>query len=155
MITLVFCHGDTKLDKLIDAVETGYYSHVAVQILGSTLEALAYRDSGDKYPGTWLHSVNKYDNDPDVLCVPVDVPDMAGAEATARGLIGSPYGYIDALEAGIRDLTGISLQCDGPLTNDCSEAATRILRGGGFDVLPNTFADEITPGDLYKAIIGG
>lgn len=153
-LTLMFYKGagGSVVDTVIDAVEQGLYSHVAVLILGGTLEALGIKDPQDTYPGTWLHSADKYTNDPRAVFVDVDIPDMTGAEAVAQSLIGSPYGYVSAIEGGICDLTGFCMESIGTFTNDCSEVGTRILRGGGLKLLPGIPPGDITPWKLYQAV---
>ena len=155
-LTLMFYKGAGGgiVDTVIDAVEGGIYSHVAVLILGGTLEALGVKDPADLYSGTWLHPADKYTNDPRAVFVDVDIPDMTGAETVARSLIGSPYGYVSCVEGGLRDLTGICMESIGPFTNDCSEVATRVLRGGGLDVLPGIPPGDITPWKLAVAVNG-
>jgi hypothetical protein len=48
-------------------------------------------DSGDKYPGVWLHAADKYDNNPNAEFVEIDLPNLAAAEVEARRLIGTLY----------------------------------------------------------------
>jgi hypothetical protein len=151
-VTVIFVHGDSIVDKIIDDVSKGNYSHVAIKIIGGTLEALGMKDSNDPYPGIWKHDINKYDNNPYVKMIDVELPDLPSAESEANSLIGKPYGYIDCVDGGAYDLTGKQLPADGELTANCSETVTRILRAGGFNILPDIEADCVTPMDLYREL---
>jgi len=152
-VTLIIVGGESKIDKLITGITGGAKSHVAISILGSTLEALGIKDENDIYPGVWLHSPLKHINHPDATFIGVDIPDVVSAEDTARRLIGTLYGYVDCVNGGIYNLTGIQLPGDGNLTANCSETVVRVLRAGGFDILPGVDADCITPGDIYKEVV--
>lgn len=152
-IMVIFIGGGTSLvDKVINAVSHGKNSHVAIQINGYTVEALGEKDEGDKYPGVWEHDLIKYANDPNAVFIGVDIPDIESAKKKAKELIGTLYGYVDCVNGGIYDLTGKQCQGDGEITANCSETVTRILRAGGFNVLPGVAADCITPNDLYRAL---
>lgn len=72
------------VDTAIDTVEQRFYLHVAVLILGGTLEALGVKDPGDLYSGTWLHSADQYTGNPHAVFVDVDIPGMSGAETVAQ-----------------------------------------------------------------------
>jgi len=153
-VVVIFVHGDSLVDQVIDAFSHGQYSHTAIKINDGVVEALGVKDDGDKYPGVWLHDIAKYDNDPNVYLIEVDIPNLADAETRAQELIGTLYGYIDCIDGGVFDTTGIQLTADGELTCNCSETVVRVLRAGGFNVLPSVRADCITPNDLYKALKG-
>ncbi len=155
-VTVIFVKGDDKdcvVDRVIDAVSKGEYSHVAIKILGGVVEALGEKDADDKYPGVWVHNAGKYDNDPDATMVDVDLPNIARAEAEAESLIGTLYGYVDCVNGGVYDMTGKQLPADGVITADCSETVTRILKAGGLNIFPTICPDCITPNDLYRALI--
>ena len=170
-ISIIFVHGDTFIDKSIDDITNGKYSHTAIKILGGVLEALGMPDAGDKYPGVHLHDLGKYDNNPHVEFIEVDLPDLASAEKEGRNLLGMFYSYIGCIEGGTYDLFGINIHplinnminilitkflhipvklSSGELTMNCSETVTRILRAGGLNVLPGVNADCVTPMDLYR-----
>jgi hypothetical protein len=152
MTAVIFVRGSkgNTVDRVIDDVSRGEFSHVAIKILDSIVEALGEPDLGDKYPGVWAHNPEKYDG-ADVEVVPVELPDLPSAEAEARSLIGTFYGYTDCIRGGLYDLTGVTLQ-GNKFTANCSETVTRILRAGGLDVLPGVPPDCITPNDLYRAV---
>lgn len=151
-VTVIFVSGTSIVDKVIDAVSHGKYSHVAIKILNGVVEALGVKDQGDKYPGTWIHDASKYDNNPDAIFIDVDLPDIDRAATEASTLIGKPYGYIDCINGGVYDLTGYQLPADKGITENCSETITRILRAGGFNILPDVTADCITPNTLARAM---
>jgi hypothetical protein len=174
-ITVVFVGGDSGVDKVIDTVTNGNISHVAIKILGGTLEALGIKDSVDKYPGVWLHDTAKYDNNPYADYIDIDLPDLASAEKKAKLLLGKFYSYIGCIEGGAYDLFGVQLHPwltkvinvltikalglpvnidTGEWTMNCSETVTRILRAGGLNILPGVDADCITPEDLRVALNG-
>ena len=146
------------VDEAISVFSKGKYIHTAIEILGGTLESLGevvQDESGnDIPPGVRLSPLGKYDNRKDVLPKIVEVPDLAGAEAVARKLIGTPYGYIDCAEGGMFDQTGIALPDDGWLTADCSKTVALVLRGGGVDILPGIPAGDLTPMDDLNALGG-
>jgi hypothetical protein len=152
-VTVIFVRGDSLVDKVIDTVSQGIYSHVAIKILGGTLEALGIKDPEDKYPGVWLHDADKYTNDPNAVLVDVDLPNITGAENTARALIGKPYGYDSCVSGGIYDLTGAEVP--SIIGDDCSQSGVLILREGGLDVMGDTPASCITPMDLYRILTKG
>ncbi|MBU2700435.1 hypothetical protein Ga0466249_001527 [Sporomusaceae bacterium BoRhaA] len=175
-VSIIFVHGDTFIDKSIDDITNGKYSHTAIKILGGVLEALGMPDDGDKYPGIHLHDLGKYDNKPYVEFVSVELPDLAAAENEARNMIGMFYSYIGCIEGGTYDLFGINLRpwfnkiinilitkffhipvnlSTGKWTMNCSETVTRILRAGGLNVLPGVDADCVTPMDLYRYLTAG
>lgn len=171
MVTVVFTGGDSFVDEAIESITQGSYSHVAIQILGGTLESLGKPDKGDKYPGVHLHDLYKYDGQPEVLTIDIDLPYQDKAEDKARSLRGKFYSYIGCIEGGTYDLFGIklhgaivklvnlaivrvfSIPCNldtGEWTMNCSETVTRILREGGLNVCPGVDADCVTPMDLYR-----
>ncbi|MBP2658501.1 MAG: hypothetical protein H6Q69_1533 [Firmicutes bacterium] len=139
------------IDREINTISHGEYGHVAIKILGGTLEALGVPDSGDKYPGVWLHAADKYDNNPNAEFVEIDLPNLAAAEVEARRLIGTLYGYGDCVRGAIYETTGIRIPGNS-ITADCSETVTRVVRAGEFSVLPNFYPDDITPNKLHRAI---
>jgi hypothetical protein len=151
-VTVIFVRGSTDniVDKVINDVSHGDYSHVAIKFDWGVIEALGVKDPSDKYPGVWLHSVDKYNN-ADVKLVDVDLSDLPAAEDEARRLIGTLYGYTDCIRGGIYDLTGVKLP-GNVLTANCSETVTRILRDGGLNILPGIDADCVTPNDLCRAL---
>lgn len=154
-VTVIFVYGDGFIDKIIDGVTDGIYSHTAIKILGGVVEALGVKDPGDDYPGIWLHPADKYDNNPNAKFIDVEIPDLSGAEETARKLIGKLYGYTDCIVGGLHDITGLNIPGDGDITDNCSETVPRILRGGGLNILPGIYADDITPNHLYRVLEGG
>jgi len=118
-------------------------THTGIFMFDSLLEAL---DAGFvKSP------VDEYANSRTKI-VSVEVPNIADAEAEAKRLLYTPYGWSDCVNGGIYDTTGVMLPGDGEITVNCSEAVTRILRAGGVDVLPGVYADCVTPADLLKAL---
>lgn len=153
-LKVVFVGGNSVIDQVINDVTHGTVSHVAVEILGGTLEAKGMKEESDKYPGVWLHEPGKYDSNPLARIMFVDVPDVPGAEAEARKLIGTLYGYTDCVRGGMRDLTGVELP-GNTLTANCSETVTRVLRAGGLDVLPGVPADCVTPEALLEVLDAG
>lgn len=152
-ITLIFVGGNSEVDKVIDNVSHGDKSHVAIGILGSTLEALGMKDEHDLYPGVWLHDPLKYQNNPDAIFKEVEIPDIQAAETEARKLIGTLYGYDCCIKGGVYDQTGLEI-FGNLLTANCSKTVTLVLRAGGFNILPSVNADCITPNDLYRALEG-
>jgi hypothetical protein len=152
-VTVIFCKGDNGIiDTVIDTVEQGEFSHSAIKILGGTFEALGVMDKGDLYPGAWLHPLDKYDNNPNVVQIDVEIPDLTYAELKATELKGTLYGYISCVTGGLHDLLGIHLRGDGEFSNDCSELVTRVLKAGGLDLFPVDYPDNITPQDLYNKL---
>ena len=151
-LTIIFIKGDTtsEIDNIIDTASRGIYCHVAIKILGSVLEALGEKDESDPYPGVWKHNITKYDNNPLAVFVEVEIPDISNAEDEAQNLIGRPYGYIDCIDGGIYDIMGKQLPSDGDFTDNCSETVVRILRDGGYNILPGVEADCLTPNDIAR-----
>lgn len=174
-VTVIFVGGSKLIDKVIENVTHGTYSHTAIKILGGVLESQGIPDVGDKYPGVHLHTDGKYNNNTYTQFVDVDLPDLIAAEKKAQSLLGKFYSYIGCIEGGSYDIFGINLHPiinrfinllivkflnipinldTGEWTMNCSETVTRILRAGGLDVLPSVDADCITPVDLLKALTG-
>lgn len=158
-LTVVLMRGDDGvIDTVINAASGGIYSHAAIKILGSTLESYGVKLEQDKYPGVWLHDPDEYTGNQAARFIDVDVPDLAGAEAEARRLVGTLYGYTDCIRGGLYDL--FKIESDGnSFTANCSETVTRILRAGGLTLLPGIEPDCVTPNDLGRwfdgqAVIG-
>ena len=152
-LTLIFTgNSSNALSNVISKVTKGPYTHVAIKILGSTLEAFASCLEGDPYPGVWLHEPDRYDNYKNAVFVDVEVPNLRGAEREARRSLGTYYGLVDCITSGIYNLTGTSIPGNGKHTMNCSETVVRILRAGGVNILPGVNADSISPMDLYRAL---
>lgn len=149
-VTVILVQGDNSqiVDHIINDASHGIYSHVAIEFDWGIIEALGVKDHGDKYPGVWLHDPGKYFSAVG-KSFDVELPNMAGAESEARQLIGTLYGYSDCVRGGLYDLLGIELG-GNKLTANCSETVTRILRAGGFNILPDIPADCMTPNDLGR-----
>ena len=149
-VTVILVQGDNTnvVDHVINDASRGVYSHSAVEFPWGVVESLGIKDADDKYPGVWLHDPGKYDN-ATAKFIEVDLPDIARAEAEARRLIGTLYGYTDCVRGGLYDLLGVELE-GNKLTANCSETVTRILRAGGLVILPDVEPDCITPNDLGR-----
>lgn len=153
-LTVIFtANSDNKFSKLISKVTKGEYTHVALKILNSVLEAFVSAIEDDPYPGIWLHEPDRYDNYKNAVFVDVEVPNLRGAEREARRSLGTYYGLVDCITSGIYNLTGASIPGNGKHTMNCSETVVRILRAGGVNILPGINADSISPMDLYRALI--
>lgn len=146
-LRVFFIKGDitNPIDDLIEIFSKGQYVHVAIEILGGTLESL----SPD---GVRLSPAGIYDNCDGVLIKVVDVPDLARAEAVAQSLIGKPYGYSSCVSGGLHDQLGINTPDTKGIIDDCSETVIRILRGGGVDLLQGIAPNDVTPMDLLNAM---
>lgn len=153
-VTLIFVGGDSKIDKLITNITGGIYSHVAGILFDSVYESTGEKESGDPYPGVWLHSADKFNNNQYAEFIEVDIPNIEALKSKARELLGTPYGYTDCIRGGFFDLLGIELP-DNDWTMDCSETWTRLLRAGNLDILPNIEAGNITPAKIRTAILEG
>lgn len=150
-----FAGGDTIIDKAIQKISGGDYAditHAFIYLFDSICEAEGIKEYDDKYPGVWLHPLDKYAGDTHVRLIDLEVPDVEAAKAEARKLLGTPYSYHGCLEVAAK-LTGIDLPTDGALTVMCSETVTRILRAGGLSICPEEQADNVTPVMLYEDII--
>ena len=155
MVRVGFAGGTTLIDQAIQAVSGGDYAditHAFIFLLDSIAEAEGIKEYDDIYPGFWLHPPDKYDGDPHVKIIELDVPDLAAAQNETRRLLGTPYSYHGCLEAAAK-LTGLDLPVDGECTVMCSEAVTRILRAGGLCVCPDSLADDVTPVMLYEDLL--
>ena len=173
MVKVIFTSGDSFVDNTIENITRGDYSHVAIQILGGTVESLGIPDDGDKYPGVHLHNLHKYDNQDGVYIIEVNLQNQKVAEDKARELLGKFYSYIGCVEGGIYNIFGIRMHKwivklinmaltrflhfpinidTGEWTMNCSETVTRILRAGGLLVCEGVDADEVTPMDLYREL---
>ncbi|MBP2653368.1 MAG: hypothetical protein H6Q73_937 [Firmicutes bacterium] len=144
-VKILFSYPETVFGRIIDAVEGpgADPSHAAIFMLDGILEAL---DNGFvKSPLT------AYDGHKTTI-ITVDVPDIDDAELEAKRLLNTPYGYLDCINGGIREITGRQIPGDGEVTVNCSEAVTRILRAGGLDILPGIYADGVTPAALMEAL---
>jgi len=151
----IFVGGESFADKTIKKYSHAGNDdivHVAGIIFGRTLEALATKDEGDLYPGTWLHRKDKYFNNPNARFIMVDVPDLAAGMDVASGLLGTPYGYSDCLKTAIFEETGTQLP-DSDATTMCAEDWVRIDRGAGLPVLPDIEPGNISPVRFYRALI--
>jgi len=143
-VLFVFAHD--WIGKIIDAAEGKGEnpSHTGIFLLDSLLEATL--------KGFVKSPVDEY-RDCKTVVATVDIPKIEDAELEAKRLLYTPYGYIDCINGGIHDITGVQVPGDGEVTVNCSEAVTRILRAGGLDVLPGVYADCVTPADLYRALV--
>lgn len=135
-VVMVFVGGDSWLDKEIETVSEGDVSHAAGILFDSTYEAIGLKEETDKYPGVWLHRLNKYNGNPYAKFIEVEIPDIEGLKDEARKLLGTLYGYMNCGRTAVYDLTGIQIP-DNSLTVMCSETWTRLLRGGKVNVLPD------------------
>ena len=158
IVKLIFVHGEgTEVDKTIEYFSNGDYVHVAVALpsLGYIVESLGTLEKdlegNDIVPGVRKSDINKYDG-ANVIIKELTVPNIEGSEAEANKLLGTFYGYSDCVDGGVYDRTGIELKGDGELTVDCSECATRVVREGGINVLPNLRADCVTPMRLLNSL---
>lgn len=156
-ITLIFCEGHEWYSKIISAVEHGKYTHVAGLILGSTLEAQGVCDTGDRYPGVWLHSPQKYVDGENCKFVTLQVEDLAAAEQKARELLGALYSFHGCVEAGLEMKFGLQPPADGELTVMCSETWDLILQEAKVVgvTLPEFKPDFVAPQRLFDAVIPG
>ncbi|WP_371380924.1 hypothetical protein [Sporomusa aerivorans] len=175
-VTLIFVGGDTLVDDVIEKVTSGDYSHVAIKINGGVLESTGIMKAGDRYPGVHMRNMNEYEGNPYAVFFDIDLPNQIAAELMAKKLLGKFYSYIGCIEGGAHTLWGINLHPiingvinwaimlfmrlpvnldTGAWTMNCSETVTRILRAGGFNILPGIDADCITPMDLYRYLTGG
>lgn len=150
-VTVIFLTGDALIDEVIDVFSHGKFSHVALKINNRIIEALGMKKPKDQYPGVWFRDPDEYDDDPNATRIDVDLPNIDAAEQEAEKLKGTHYGYTDCVFGGIYDNTGLKIP-GNELTANCSETVTRILRAGGFNILPNVPADDITPNDLAKGL---
>jgi hypothetical protein len=172
-VTVIFVGGDSLVDDVIEKVTSGEYSHVAININGGILESTGIIKEGDHYPGVHMRQITEYDGNPDAVFIDVDVPDLQAAELKAKYLLGKFYSYVGCVEGGAYDVFGIKLHGwitklinlllvkflhipvnvdTGEWSMNCSETVTRILRAGGFNILPGVDADCITPMDLYREL---
>jgi hypothetical protein len=118
--------------------------HAAVFACGGILEAIRC--------GVVVSEIDRY-KDCKTKMLEVDIPNIEAAENEGQKLIGTPYGLVtDCVSGGLHDITGIHCKGNGEKTVNCSETVTRYLRAGGFNVLPDTPADCITPRDLLAAL---
>ena len=154
-VTVIFVHGDSLVDKIIDFASHGQYSHTAMKICGQVIEALGENGNSDQYPGVWFHSIDKYDNNPNVKMIDVELPDLPSAELEANRLIGKPYSYLSCLTGGLNDMFGIKLSGDSDLAYDCSKLVAHILRAGGYVIDGNTPDSDITPMDDERELARG
>jgi hypothetical protein len=105
-------------------------------------------------PCVRISSWRKYDN-ANTEVVELELPDLEAAQVEAERLLGSLYGYVDCAGGALNDIINVNLKGNGSVTNNCSEAVTRILRASGLNFLPGIEADNITPMDLKRAIDKG
>lgn len=141
---LIFVHGDNFLSQAIQKATDSEWAHVGIELFDGIVEAL--------FEGVTLSAKDKYALYRTAY-LEVAVPDMEAAQAKAQQLLHTAYGYMtDNFSGAVHALTGIVLPGNGEKTVNCSETVTRILRAGGFEVLPEIAADSITPGDLYRAL---
>jgi len=145
-IKVIFVHGDNCLSKVIQTATHGEWDHVGIEMLGGMLEALFN-------VGVTVSSLDKY-TDFKTECIDVFITDPDGAEQEAKKFVGTSYGFKNFAGGGLYAIMGINISGDGEKSVDCSELVARILRAGGNNVLPNIAADNITPNDLYKALVG-
>lgn len=155
-LTLIFVGGDSFIDKAIEEVSKGDVSHTACILFDSVYESTGLKEAEDKYPAVWLHDPDKYTDNPYAKFIQLEIPDMAALKAEARKLLGSPYGYVDCIRAGIFDLLNMQIP-DSDFAMDCSETVARLIRAGGINILPDVQAGCIDPARLYKEVlaIGG
>ncbi|MDR3561889.1 MAG: hypothetical protein P4N59_10710 [Negativicutes bacterium] len=156
IVKVIFVRGgDNLVDNVIAAASCGPFVHVAIMVPDIGLvESLGEGGPGIIPPCVRLSPSRKYDNRDDVEIILVDLPNIAAAQDEAERLLGRPYGYIDCITTGLRDMLGVKYPGDGDITDHCSETVARILRVGGDDILPTTDPDNISPMDEEKALKG-
>lgn len=143
-IKVIFISGQSFFDVAVKIVTSSKWSHVGIYMLGGIVDALL--------PAVKISPSDRYSND---YCeiIEVTIPNLNAAYQEALNLVGTPYGlFTDCINGSLYKLAGISMQGNGTKTVNCSEAVTRILRAGGFPVLPGVPADCVTPRCLYEAL---
>jgi len=156
-IKVLFSYPCTPFGKLVEDVEgKGEPSHTGIILYGQIFEALEN--------GFVKSPLNSYDAFKHKI-VEVNVPNLSHAQLEAKRLLYTPYGYFDCIVGGARRILNrilkhlfkrainIEFRGNGERTVNCSEAVTRILRAGGLDVLPEVYADDVTPADLLEALL--
>lgn len=154
-IKLGFVGGDTEVDKIIkfaSGAEEENITHAFVELFDSIYESEGIKQPYNPYPGVWISEPDKYDNNPYVKYVIIDVPDISALKKKARELLGTMYGYTDCISTGIKLLTGADVLINGEHTAMCSETVTRLLRAGGINILSALKPDQISPVALYRAV---
>ena len=153
-VKVIFVRGqDNLVDNVIAGASHGPYVHVAIKVPGVGLvESLGNERVGIILPGVRISPWRKYDSNPDVTIIDVELPDMAAAQVEAEKMFGRPYGYDACIDGGMQDMFGVQMPGNGELTANCSETVTRILRAGGRQVLPDQTADSVTPMALMRAL---
>ena len=151
-LVIGFCGGITDLDKAIKYFsdsETYDITHSFVMILDSTFESRGIKEKSDPYPGVWLHSPEKYANDTTARFIEIEIPSIEKAEASARNLIGSAYGYSSCLAIFLKKVFKIDFP-DSNHSCDCSEAQSTIIRNSGVSLYPKLQVNEISPVMVFK-----
>jgi hypothetical protein len=152
-VQVIFVRGENNLvDNAIVAATGGPFVHVAIKVpCVGLIESLGKGGPGILPPCVRISSWRKYTN-ANVKIIEIDLPNIEAAQAEAEKLIGRPYGYIEDLTTGLRDILGINYPGDGDITDHCSETVARILRSGGQNILPGTAPDNMSPEDEEKAL---
>ena len=79
----------------------------------------------------------------------IDIPSIEKAEASARNLIGSAYGYSSCLAFFLKKVFKIDFP-DSNHSCDCSEAQATIIRNSGVSLYPKLQVNAISPVMLSK-----
>jgi hypothetical protein len=108
------------------------------------LRAGELKRSQTRIHGVWLHSPDKFVNDPLARFIEINIPSLRKAEDCARKLIGSAYGYSSCLAFFLKKAIGIDFP-DNNHSCDCSEAQSTILRESGLVMYPTVQVNEISP----------
>jgi len=155
-VKILFSYPCTPFGKLVEDVEgKGEPSHTGIILYGQIFEALEN--------GFVKSPLNSYDDFKHKI-ITINISNLSHAQLEAKRLLYTPYGWVDCIVGGARRLINrilklfnksinIEFRGNGERTVNCSEAVTRILRAGGLDVLPEVYADDVTPADLLEALI--
>ena len=79
----------------------------------------------------------------------IEIPSIEKAEASARNLIGSAYGYSSCLAFFLKKVFKIDFP-DSNHSCDCSEAQSTIIRNSGVSLYPKLQVNEISPVMVFK-----
>ena len=148
-----FSGGTTEVDKIIQEVSGSQkenITHAFCILCGRPYESEGVKEPDAPYPGVWFSRRGKYDGNPNVTYVDVEVPDEQAFQDKAFELLGTFYGYLDCVTTGLKILTGKDIGIDGEKTMHCSETITRLLRAGGVDVCSTLEPDEVAPVVLFR-----
>ncbi|MDR1701327.1 MAG: hypothetical protein LBR56_00965 [Sporomusaceae bacterium] len=143
-LSIIFISENSCLGNIVKSVTGSQWSHVGIIALGGIVEAVP--------PKVIISPQNRYD---ECKTEQIDfyVPDITATTEELKKLIGTPYGWLECIKGGLKDLASITFSMSANEKNvNCCELVVRTIRSGGGEIDSAIPDDCFTPQSLYTAI---